>query len=104
MCCAKVGVAVQLCCWIFGLPLVTGHSDDDQIEDMRILKLQKEFSENDLTSDWPFLNVYDKGYHQLLAAQMHGQMCCWPYEVDSQFRGNKFLHTGCVAVVRSGNE
>ena len=26
MCCAKAGVTVQLCCWIFGLPLVTGHS------------------------------------------------------------------------------
>ena len=30
MCCAKAGVAAQLCNWIFGLPLVTGHSDDDQ--------------------------------------------------------------------------
>jgi hypothetical protein len=50
-CCAKAGVAVQLCCWIFGLPLVTGHSDDDrQIEDTKILELQKEFSENDPTS------------------------------------------------------
>ena len=27
MCCAKAGVAIQLCSWIFGLPLVTGHSD-----------------------------------------------------------------------------
>ena len=28
MCCAKAGVATQLCSWIYGLPLQTGHSDD----------------------------------------------------------------------------
>jgi hypothetical protein len=28
MCCAKAGVATQLCGWIYGLPLQTGHSDD----------------------------------------------------------------------------
>ena len=38
-CCAKAGVAMQLCSWIFGLPLVTGHSDDDQqIEQTMILQ------------------------------------------------------------------
>jgi hypothetical protein len=105
MCCAKAGVAVQLCCWIFGLPLVTGHSDDDrQIEDTKILELQKEFSENDSTSHRPFLNVFDKGYHQLLQAMRHGQMCCRPDEADEHFGGDKVLRSGCVAVVRSGNE
>lgn len=104
-CCAKAGVAVQLCCWIYGLSLVTGHSDDDrQIEDTKILQMQKEFSENDPTSDRPFLNVLDKGYHQILEAQKHGQMCCRPDEADEQFGGDKVLRTGCVAVVRSGNE
>jgi hypothetical protein len=28
MCCAKVGVAEQLCDYTYGLPLNTGHSDD----------------------------------------------------------------------------
>jgi len=60
MCCAKAGIAVQLCCWIYGLPLVTGHSDDDwQINNTLILELQKEFAENDPTSERPFLNVFD---------------------------------------------
>ena len=95
----------QPCCWIFGLPLVTGHSDDDHlIEDTMILQLQKEFSENDSTSDKPFLNVFDKGYYQLLPALRHGQLCCWPNVADDGFGGDKVLRMGCAAVVRSGNE
>ena len=46
MTCAKAGVAVQLCNWIYGLPLVTGHSSDDQqIEQTNVLNLQKTFAE-----------------------------------------------------------
>ena len=72
MCCAKAGIAVQLCCWIHGLPLVTGHSDDDrQIQDTKILPQQKEFSDSDPTSNRPFLNIFDKGYHQRLDAQKY---------------------------------
>jgi hypothetical protein len=105
MCCAKAGAACQLCGWIFGLPLVTGHSDDDwQIRDTRILELQKEFAENDPSSVKQFLNIFDKGYHMLLETQKHGQLCCQPDKSDEQFGGNKVLRTGCVAVVRSGNE
>jgi hypothetical protein len=105
MCCAKAGIAVQLCCWIFGLPLVTGHSDDDrQIEDTMILELQKAFSENDPTSVRAFLNIFDKGYHQILEALRHGQLCCRPDEANNTFGGDKVLRAGCVAVVRSGNE
>jgi hypothetical protein len=105
MCCAKAGVAVQLCCWIFGLPLVTGHSDDDkQIDDTKILELQKEFTENDATSNIPFLNVFDKGYHKLLEALRQGQLCLRPQDANEEFGGNKVLRTGCIAVVRSGNE
>ena len=104
-CCAKAGIAVQLCCWIFGLPLMTGHSDDDrQIDDMKILELQKEFSENDLSSNIPFLNVFDEGYHKLLEALRHGQQCLWLQDANEQFTGDKVLWTGCIAVVRSGNE
>ena len=105
MCCAKAGVAVQLCCWIYGLPLVTGHSDDDrQIDDTMILELQKEFSENDSTSDIAFLNVFDKGYHKLLEALRHGQMCLRPEDANNDYTADKVLRTGCIAVLRSGNE
>jgi hypothetical protein len=104
-CCAKAGVAVQLCSWIFGLPLVTGHSDEDrQIEDTKILAQQKEFSDNDKTSDRPFLNVLDKGYHQRLETDKHGQMCCQPDKADETFGGDKVIRSGCIAVIRSGNE
>jgi hypothetical protein len=107
MCCAKVGVACQLCGWIFGLPLVTGHSDDDrQIEDTKILELQKEFAEKDTSTSvlQAFLNIFDRGYHMLLRTLRHGQMCCQPDQADDTFGGDKVLRTGCVAVVRSGNE
>jgi hypothetical protein len=62
MCCAKAGVAVQLCNWIFGLPLVTGHCDNDQqIKYTMILEMQKLFAEEDPTSLKAFLNIFDKG-------------------------------------------
>ena len=100
MCCAKAGVAVQLCSWIFGLPLVTGHSaDDHQIEDTKILVQQKQFSEKDETSNRCFLNIFDKGYRQHLETDKYNQMCCQPDLADETFGGDKVLRTGCIAVV-----
>jgi len=105
MCCAKGGVAVQLCNWIFGLPLVTGHCDDDQqIKFTKILEMQKLFAELDPTSAKAFLNIFDKGYHLLLEAKQQGQLCCQPDKVDSFSFGEAVLRTACVAVTRSGNE
>jgi hypothetical protein len=70
MCCAKGGVAVQLCNWVFRLPLITGHCDDDQqIKYTMILEMQKVFAEQDPISLKAFLNVFDKGYHRLLEAK-----------------------------------
>jgi len=105
MCCAKAGVAAQLCNWIYGLPLVTGHCDDDQqISYTMILELQKLFAENDTSSLEAFLNVFDKGYHMLLEAKRQGQLCCQPDKVDTLSTGDNVLRTACVAVTRSGNE
>jgi hypothetical protein len=54
MYCAKAGVATQLCSWIYGLPLQTGHSDDTRfIADSDILRMQREFAENDSSSYTP---------------------------------------------------
>ena len=62
MCCAKAGVAVQLCGYIYGLPLNTGQSDDTRfIEDTHILEQQQQFAESDLSSKKPLLNIFDKG-------------------------------------------
>jgi hypothetical protein len=107
MCCAKAGVAVQLCGYIYGLPLNTGHSDDTRfIEDTCILDKQRQFAENDTSSVKPFMNVFDKGYQCLLDALLHGQSCLQPAfaESEKQFKDNAVLHSGAVAVVRSGNE
>jgi len=107
MCCAKAGVAVQLCGYIYGLPLNTGHSDDTRfIEDTDILKKQQQFAENDESSTKPFLNVFDKGYQCVSAALECGQFCLQPTfaESEKQFKDNAVLYSGAVAVVRSGNE
>ena len=108
MCCAKAGVAVQLCGYIYGLPLCTGHSDDTRfIKDTGILEMQQQFLDNDNSSTKPFLNVFDKGYQCLLDANAHGgQFCLQPAfaESEKQFKTNAVLHSGAVAVVRSGNE
>jgi hypothetical protein len=64
----------------------------------------KEFSENDKTSQKPFLNVFDNGYHQRLQTDKYGQLCCIPDLADENFGSDRVLRTGCIAVVRSGNE
>ena len=98
---------MQLCGYILGLPLNTGHSDDTRfIEDTNILKLQQQFAERDSSSNKPFLNIFDKGYQCTLSALSHGQSCLQPAfaEREKQFKDNAVLHSGAVAVVRSGNE
>ena len=107
MCCAKAGVATQLCSWIYGLPLQTGHSDDTRfIADSNILRMQREFAENDSGSDKPFLNIFDKGYQCSLQALMEGQECMQPTfaQSDKQFTDRATLYSAAVAVVRSGNK
>merc|ERR1712086_393161 len=108
MCCAKAGVAAQLCNWIFGLPLVTGHSDhDQQIEQTKILELQKMFADGDLSDGKiiAFLNVFDKGYHQVLEALKQGQFVLTPDKSTAIVGdGVCLLRAAAVAVLRSGNE
>ena len=109
MCCAKAGVAAQLCNWIFGLPLVTGHSDDDQqIEQTKILELQKMFADGDILPDGKiiaFLNVFDKGYHQVLEALKQGQFVLTPDKSTAIANdGASLIRAAAVAVLRSGNE
>ena len=102
MCCAKAGVATQLCGWIYGLPLQTGHSDDTRfIADSNILRMQREFAENDSSSDKPCLNIFDKGYQCVLQALMEGQECLQPTfaESDTQFTDRATLYSAAVAVV-----
>jgi len=93
--------------WILGLPLNTGHSDDTRfIVDTEILQKQRLFAERDKSNTMPFLYVSDKGYQCVLTAMVQGQYCLQPAfaESEKQFRANMALHSGAVAVVRSGNE
>ena len=89
---------------------MTGHSDDDgTMKDTKIFKLQKEFCINDNSTHEgakkPAVNVLDKGHHVILEAEMEGQLICQPeYDDGDQFKGYETLRSGCVAVVRSGNE
>ena len=57
---------------------------------------------------WPssIFNIFDKGYRCVLAAKAEDQQCLQPVfaKSDQQFRAGETLYSGCVAVVRSGNE
>jgi hypothetical protein len=106
-CVAKGGVALQLCGWIRTIELCTGAiGDSDYIEAVNILKEQKIFADLDPSSILAFLNVFDKGYRCVLEAKAEGQQCLQPVfaRSDEQFRAGETLYSGCVAVVRSGNE
>lgn len=73
-------------------PRKSGHSDENhQIKDTKILVQQKEFSDKDNTSNRPFLNIFDKGYHQHLEMEKHNQLCCQPNQADKTFGGDKVL-------------
>jgi hypothetical protein len=106
-CVAKGGVALQLCGWIRAIELCTGAiGDSDYIDAVEILKEQKIFAEMDQSSSSGFLNIFDKGYRCVIKAKAEGQQCLQPVfaKSDEQFRAGETLYSGCVAVVRSGNE
>ena len=54
-----------------------------------------------MSSPEPGLNVLDKGYRSILAAQLCGQQCFQPYfaQSDKTFSGERTLHSAAVAVV-----
>ena len=102
--CAKAGVSCQLCSWIFGNPLVTGHSNDDQqLQQSKILELQEKFMEQYGLET--FLNIFDKGYHQTLQAKRRNQITLQPDKAEQIAEDSKcLLRAASVAVARSGNE
>jgi hypothetical protein len=104
---AKGGIALQLCGWNRSLELCTGAIDDSNyLRMVKIFEEQEEFAAEDKSSSQTFVNVLDKGYRSVLDSLMCGQKCLQPAfaKSDEQFRRGETLHSGCVAVVRSGNE
>jgi hypothetical protein len=73
---------------------------------VKIFEEQEAFAAEDKLSSQTFVNVLDKGYRSVLDSLMSGQKCLQPVfaQSDEQFRRDETLHSGCVAVVRSGNE
>ena len=96
--------ALQLDIWI----AIGEHSNDDQqIEQTKILKLQKVFQDKDIVRGdvIGFLNIYDKGYHQLLQAMEKVQRTLVPESaVLVAESGESLLRTASTAVTRSRNE
>lgn len=108
-CCAKVGVAQQLCSWTRAVELMTGGIPDSAYVDMaKLFEDQKKFAERypDPLVEGGFINIMDKGYRCTLSAMNHGQTCLQPdfAESDRQFSRESTLHSAAVAVVRSSNE
>ena len=74
---------MQLDLWI-----TTSDRTQRFIEDSSILLMQKEFAENDCSSDRPFLNIFDKGYQCVLASINEGQECMQPTFLESNKQFN----------------
>ena len=108
--CFKGGVGLQQCGWIIAHDFWTGCvSDTAYQEQSGIFDMQKRFSENDLVNgeDIPFLNIYDKGYRNRLAAWRAGrQLTLQPVfaRSDRKFRRKDTLSSAAVAADRSSNE
>ena len=89
---------------------VTGRmGDSDQIRTTGVLEDQQQFAKNDTSSEdhEPFLNIFDKGFRNVLDARRCGQRCLQPVfaRSDEQFTRDETLHSACVAqITRSGNE
>ena len=92
---------MQLDLWI-----TTSDRTQRFIEDSNILRMQKEFTENECSSDQPFLNIFNKGYQCVLPALNKGQECMQPTfaESDEQLNDRAVLYSTAVAVVRSENK
>jgi hypothetical protein len=104
---AKKWIALQLCGWNRSLELCTGAIDDSNyLRMVKVFEGQENFAAEDKSSSQTFVNVLDKGYRSVLDSLMCGQRCLQPAfaKSDEQFRCDQTLHSGCVAVVRSGNE
>merc|ERR1711935_138887 len=82
--------------------------DDQQIEQTKILELQKMFADGGILSDGKIialLNVFDKGYHQVLEALKQGQFVLPPDKSTAIANdGASLIRAAAVAVLRSGNE
>ena len=77
------------------------------MEKSGILSYQELFQKNDATSDIPFTNILDKGYHCVLAAwRAGGQLLLQPFfaKSDRKFLSHEVLLLGAVAADRSANE
>ena len=103
---------LQQCGWIRTVPLYTGGiGDQDYLSKTKIFEKQQQFTDKDVSSPdvsspESGLNVLDKGYRSILAAQLCGQQCFQPdfAQSDKKFSGERTLHSAAVAVVCSGNE
>jgi hypothetical protein len=107
MCCAKGGIALQLCGWIRATELMTGAvGDSEYVKIVNLLQEQKAFAEWDQSTLESFLNIFDKGYRCTLDALQEGQKCLQPTfaRSDEQFTREETLYSAAVAVIRSSNE
>ena len=83
--------------------------DTDTVRILKVLIHMKRFAEKDtsrLLLLVLILNVFDKGFRNVVDAREQGQRCLQPCfaRSDAQFTRDQTLHSACVAVVRSGNE
>ena len=106
----KGGIGLQQCGWIVTHDLWTGCvSDTAYQEKSGIFEMQQQFSEEDFVNGIliPFLNIFDKGYRNRLAAWRAGkQLTAQPpfAKSDKKFRRKDTLSAAAIASDRSSNE
>lgn len=72
----KGGIGLQQCGWILTHNLLTGYvSNTAYQEKSGIFEMQQRFSDKDFVNGIlvPFLNIFDKGYRNMLAAWRAGK-------------------------------
>ena len=100
--CFKGGIGLQQCGWIRVHDLWTGCVYDTSYQEKSgIFEMQQEFSEKDLVNEKhiPFLNIFDKGYRNRLAAWKAGkQLTLQPVfaKSDLRFRRKDTLSSAAV--------
>jgi len=85
-CIAKGGVAVQPCGWITTWELCTGGIDDSRyVKMVKVFEKQQQYAHYDETDQWPFTNIFDRGYRVVLDGIKCGnQICIQPAFTDNE--------------------
>jgi len=86
--------------------LYWGIEDTRYVKMVKLFEAQQQYAGYDKTDDWPFTNIFDRGYHVVLdGAKCGKQIYIQPAFTDNanKFTTNKVLYLAAIATKQSGN-